>query len=1135
MYLYRFFVMLLLVLTFQSVRSQTWYGYSYTTGVDTTKWITLTDPDTIRRYNQYGMYSRMVELAFPFGFFGSDIRSFCVSHAGVVVCNRTYNSEIPLQQIDLLSQNYANPLIFLFGQNSYVTVMAAWQMVGVPGSRTLVCEIALRRPVDTLQECRFQLQLDEATLAVRFVYGANTVNDNQGRGSIGFTGSSSRFINISPISHEVSNQVLYSNNLSWPGIYRYYEFTPVCANVAGLTVSHVGYNSALVSWSHMSSDSCYIIRYGRPNSTYSERVIRDTSIIIDGLQRCTLYNVQVLTICKNGQISGDASIRFRTVAPSCTNIPFTSLWDDFVECRTGNFTRPSAQIEVVDSGYRSDRSRHTVHCDTAERDLITQYQLRTIPVGYCSSVRLGNSRSGREQESITYTLHVDTNDYDLLLLRYAIVAQNPEHPEYTQPHVLFTITSMDDSLAGPCYSATFVSGALSGWLPAREGSDILWRDWAVYGIELGDLHGQTVRLTISNFDCGEGDHWGYVYFTLEGVSKRLTSTVCGASTENTFRAPKGFNYRWYSADNPSVTLSTDDTLHVTTPGVYYCHATYQLAGNDCGFTVVCRAGMRYPVARFSSTTVGGCTAVRRFVNESVIATDAAHTQLTTEPCERYLWHFSDGTTDSATNVTRAFSNGTHTVTLIAMLANGSCIDSVSQTFTVSIPSDTIYVSSCWGVPYCFGDMVVTQTGQYSYVDSCVEHILFFTVLSEPPTTIIDTICKGDTLFMGDEAYFLPGYYTQAFLNQYGCDSLVNLQLWTMSRYSIELRDTLPVGSQYPVGDTAFTAPGRYEYRMSSIYGCDSVLNIQLSCSTEKDTTICESSLPFVWDTLIFNEAGGRRLSFVNQAGTDSIITYTLHVREMARSQLDLDQSCDSDLYYIVEAGGGYHYTWQTGNATNWIDTIVADSLYYIHANDPSYYYVQVGYPDDPQCPTTDSIYLDPTALQLIIVDFSIYPEHPSSEYSSITLTDLSQNILTREWYVNGMLWPEAGATAVVDLSLSDDTIEICMVGYRNFCHLSVCKKVAVDWQSIYFPNIFTPDRDINNRFTACGVGITDFEIWIYDRRGMLVYHTTDIGQGWDGTSGGIKCRQEAYAYTCRYRLKQEQGYQTHTGTVLLLR
>ena len=1137
-------LVLLMLLAIQSVWSQMLHGYDFTTGVDASKWITLTNPDTIRTFDNSDVFSPLVELDFPFGFFGSRVHSFSVSKTGMIACNRTYTAQIPLQiSLARLSQTYPDPLIFINGQSDIASIMAVWQTVGIPGNRIMVCEITQRLSGDTTIESHFQLQVDESTSAVRFVYGTNTDSDNLMRayGKIGFVGNYSNYISVSPIMHMASSSDVSPNNfLSWPGNHRYYQFTPICADVVNIRISHVGYNSARITWSPftrspLGNDSCYMVRYGRPGEAYTEQVVEDTSVSITGLQSCELYNVQVHTVCRSGQISDTAPIHFRTVAPCCSNIPFTSLWDDFVECRTGSFSMPSTQLGVVDSGYRSDRSRHTVHNDTAERDSNTGYQLRTIPIGHCSSVRLGNSRVGSEQESITYTLHVDTNVCDILLLRYAIVAQNPNHSPSIQPHALFTIADSAGNITGPCYSANFISGSLTGWIPA--GGTTMWRDWSIYGMVLSDFHGQTIRVTISNFDCGGDNHWGYSYFTLEGYSKRLVSTVCGDNTENTFHAPQGFNYRWYKADNPSVTLSTDDSLHVTTPGLYYCHATYQLAGSNCGFTIASYAGMRYPVARFSSVIDDSCGAVRSFVNQSVIATDSAHSQLTSVPCERYLWRFSDGTTDSAINITRTFGNGTHTVTLFAMLADGACVDSVSQTFTVTIPSDTIYVAVCWGVSYQFWGMTITETGQYSYVDmeNCVEHILIFTVLSSALTTIFDTICMGDTLFWEDSAFSVEGIYTLTLITPNGCDSIVNLQLNCLPSYRIEVSDTLPIGTQYAIGDTAFTAPSRYEYRMSSRYGCDSVLDIRLSCITYKDTTICASSLPFVWDSLLFNEAGVRHFSFVNQVGTDSIITYTLRVREMPHPQISIELSCDSDSYFILEVEGGYHYTWHVDSTAGMIDTFVTDSLYYIHAVTPAYYYVQVEYPEAPSCPIVDSIYLDPATAPPIIVDFSIYPEHPSSETSSITLTDQSQNILNREWYVNGQLQPERGTTIVLDLSLSDDTIEVCLVGYRKFCQFSVCKKVVVNWQSIYFPNVFTPDGDVNNRFTAVGWDIVEFEMWIYDRRGELMFHTTDIEQGWDGTSNGIKCRQEAYAYTCRYRLKQEQGYQTHIGTVLLLR
>ena len=72
----RCIVVLMLLLASLSAKAQTLHGYTFTTGVDSTKWITLTDPDTFRTYEQTTVtYSPFVELDFPFGFFGTEIHS----------------------------------------------------------------------------------------------------------------------------------------------------------------------------------------------------------------------------------------------------------------------------------------------------------------------------------------------------------------------------------------------------------------------------------------------------------------------------------------------------------------------------------------------------------------------------------------------------------------------------------------------------------------------------------------------------------------------------------------------------------------------------------------------------------------------------------------------------------------------------------------------------------------------------------------------------------------------------------------------------------------------------------------------------------------------------------------------------
>ena len=80
--------------------------------------------------------------------------------------------------------------------------------------------------------------------------------------------------------------------------------------------------------------------------------------------------------------------------------------------------------------------------------------------------------------------------------------------------------------------------------------------------------------------------------------------------------------------------------------------------------------------------------------------------------------------------------------------------------------------------------------------------------------------------------------------------------------------------------------------------------------------------------------------------------------------------------------------------------------------------------------------------------------------------------------------------------------------------------------------MFTPGLDNNNRFgcvTSCEV--TEFEMYIYQRCGELIYSTRDIHDWWDG--GGLP--QGTYVYLYRLRTAADNHVHTGKGTVTLLR
>lgn len=89
-------------------------------------------------------------------------------------------------------------------------------------------------------------------------------------------------------------------------------------------------------------------------------------------------------------------------------------------------------------------------------------------------------------------------------------------------------------------------------------------------------------------------------------------------------------------------------------------------------------------------------------------------------------------------------------------------------------------------------------------------------------------------------------------------------------------------------------------------------------------------------------------------------------------------------------------------------------------------------------------------------------------------------------------------------------------------------------EGIWIPNIFTPNAETNNGFfIQTNLPVEAFEITIYTRTGLLVWHCEDINQMWDGTRDGVPLPQGSYVF--HWRLKSSNRIRTGIGTVTLLR
>lgn len=69
------------------------------------------------------------------------------------------------------------------------------------------------------------------------------------------------------------------------------------------------------------------------------------------------------------------------------------------------------------------------------------------------------------------------------------------------------------------------------------------------------------------------------------------------------------------------------------------------------------------------------------------------------------------------------------------------------------------------------------------------------------------------------------------------------------------------------------------------------------------------------------------------------------------------------------------------------------------------------------------------------------------------------------------------------------------------------------------PTAFSPNGDgVNDSLHVLGVGIRSMDFKIYNRYGQLVYSSTNINKGWDGTLKGKPLNQGVFVYTLKYTL-----------------
>ncbi len=98
---------------------------------------------------------------------------------------------------------------------------------------------------------------------------------------------------------------------------------------------------------------------------------------------------------------------------------------------------------------------------------------------------------------------------------------------------------------------------------------------------------------------------------------------------------------------------------------------------------------------------------------------------------------------------------------------------------------------------------------------------------------------------------------------------------------------------------------------------------------------------------------------------------------------------------------------------------------------------------------------------------------------------------------------------------------------------------VVDVILFYIPNSFTPDGDeLNNMFMpvyTSGIDPFGFQMQIFNRWGEVVFETSDMTVGWDGTFGGEMVQDGSYVWTLSFKETMTDKRHAHTGNLNIMR
>ena len=794
-------------------------------------------------------------------------------------------------------------------------------------------------------------------------------------------------------------------------------------------------------------------------------------------------------------------------------------------------------------------------------DILTGGNLSYLPpdTTFTSSIRLGNSCGGAGGEQLTYEFTVNANNA-LITIWYAMSLYNSLHPNASEnPEFVITVSkqnldgtwslAMGDTL---CYIQASPTSSSSLAPFESYGSANVYLDWRKVLINLFKLIDSRVRIQIYTGDCCWSAHYGYCYFAGECQPMSLIANGCAAGETSSvarISAPTGATaYKWFRSKTGKlngadledtskyilITGATDSVLECTTAQFINTETGETMLQNSFRCQMTTKMNQTLPVTANIFTSVAntkptlvvdsifGCDGDITLIDKSftpfVTGNDSDLVDTT-----KTRWYFYSGTTASpAMLIDSVFggsayhqypNGGNYCVTVRTYALDTSCWNQKTIPIRTIKRPKVLYSISRNNL--CAGDTIVLvdQTFGSTYHHWEIGDSIFE---SPTPTTKIR--------FDETTTVYLSSRSSQHFVADTTGDGLVeDVYCYNDTSFTIYVE-------QYPKltvsGDTIVCNGDQSDVKVSSdvpncTYNWYQVLNGTtpvVEDNNELITTITQDRRYYVKVTTPFG-----------CTSWDSIDLYLV----LPSLEVSRDRICTGDSVTLT-AGRAAYFEWSSipddpaimGQSEN-SEIVVSPEV------TTTYSVIGHGTNGCGATPLTQKI----TVFPYPILNVVLTPDYIDSENPSVQFSDQSEYGTTSLWNFGNGNTSSTRTVVFTFTDLSQDSIEISLItGNALGCTVDTSFFVPVGIFAVWYPNAFTPGLETNNTFHAFTANdLMDYEIYIYDRNGILVFSANDPEIAWDGTYKGHNCTPGTYVYISKYRRAGVDRLMSQKGTVTLLR